>query len=221
MYVYNNQGFFDEKDLRSGGFLKVAGVDEVGRGGVSGPVVVCCCMLPIKHNIKGIKDSKALTHKKRLELSEQILETALSVSIALATNEEIDRINIYQATKSCVYKAVENMSVRPDFLTVDGNFTFDNLAIPYISVPGGDGAQIYVEERGRRIHVGHHYENIAAASIVAKVYRDRLMTEYDREWPEYSFAKNKGYLTADHLSALKKYGPCPIHRVTFRGVLNG
>lgn len=219
MYYHHNIGYFDEEDLRYAGFNKIAGADEVGRGALSASVVVCCCMLPIKHEIVGLQDSKALTPKKREELSKLIIDRAICLSLASATNEEIDMINIYNATKKCVVAAIKNMKVYPEFVFVDGNLSFDDLAVPYMSIPGGDGAQIYdIGDDDKKKLVGHHYENVAAASIVAKVYRDSLMIEYDKQWPQYKFSKNKGYGSKEHYAALQEYGPCPIHRHSFRGV---
>jgi len=210
----------DEADFRKAGINKIAGVDEAGRGPGAGPVVVCCCMLPVEHGIEGIKDSKKLSEKRREELYDQIMEKALSVSIAMASHEEVDRINIFAATTKCVYSAIQNMKVSPEFVVVDGRFKLDNLAVPWICVEGADGAQIYeTNEKGKKIQVGNHYENVSAASVIAKVSRDRMMREYDKQWPEYGFAQHKGYLTKKHLAALQEHGPCPIHRLTFRGVL--
>lgn len=220
MYLYENRQYLDETDLRTAGFSKIAGCDEVGRGPGAGEVVVCCCMLPINHGIVGLRDSKKLSAKRREELGLLIQERALSLSIVAASNKEIDAINIYRATKKCIVASVRNMKIRPEFVVMDGNFEFSELDTPYLSVPGGDGAQIYeVDELGKKKQTGHHYENVAAASIVAKVYRDQMMVEYDALYPEYGFAKHKGYLTQYHLEMLRKYGPSPIHRLTFNGVL--
>jgi ribonuclease HII len=219
MYLYKDRRYIDEEAARAAGFSKIAGIDESGRGTGFAEVVVCCCMLPINHGIVGIRDSKIIRPAGREKLYTEILEKALSISIALATHREIDEINIYQATKKCVYMSISNMKIRPDFVFVDGLFDLDTLSIPWIAVPGGDGAQIYTHEHPKKVQIGHHYENIAAASIVAKVYRDRLMEEYDKRWPQYGFKAHKGYLTEEHREALRKYGPCPLHRLTFRGVL--
>lgn len=220
MYKYENKQYLDEDDLRAADINKIAGVDESGRGPGAGPVVVCCCMLSVDHGIEGIKDSKKLSEKRREELYQQILDKAISVSLAVATNEEVDRINIFAATTKCVYKAIENMKVRPEFVFVDGRFSLDNLDVPWLCVEGADGAQVYtVPEKGRKQLVGSHYENVSAASIIAKVSRDHMMIEYDKQWPKYGFAQHKGYLTKKHLEALREHGPCPIHRLTFRGVL--
>ena len=219
MYVYENKQYLDEADLREANINKIAGVDEAGYGGGAGPVSVCCCMLQIEHGIVGIKDSKKLSEKRREELYVQIMDRALSVSISMATHEEIDRINIFATTTKCVYSAIKNMKIMPEFVVVDGRFNLDDLEVPWVCVEGADGAQIYEKnEKGRNIQVGNHYENVSAASIVAKVSRDRLMREYDKQYPEYGFAQHKGYLTKGHREALQKYGPCPIHRLTFRGV---
>jgi ribonuclease HII len=206
----------DEKDLRSVGFNRIAGIDESGIGPGVLDVVVACVMLRLNHGIVGLRDSKKLSEKQREKLYKQIIDSSIEVSIVKATNEEIDRVNIYEATKECVYKSVVNMKVRPEFVFVDGNFTLDNLIVPYASIPGADGAQIYkLDEKERKIQIGHHYENVAAASIIAKVYRDNLVKMYHNLYPQYHWDKNKGYLTKEHRDAIKKYGITPLHRKSF------
>jgi len=218
-YIYNNLEYLNESELYDVGFHKIAGIDEVGRGCLFAEVVVACVMLHKEHGIVGLKDSKKLSEKQREELYDKIMTHSIAVSVAQASNEEIDRINIYQAVKKCVYSSINNLSVQPDFVIVDGVFTLNKLLLPYMSIPGGDGAEIYDESGKRRKLVGHHYENIAAASIIAKVYRDRLMKQYAKMFPEYGLDKNKGYGTEQHREALKKYGPTKLHRRSFKGVV--
>lgn len=176
----------------------IAGIDEVGRGPLAGPVVACAVILPPGSRILYLNDSKKLSAKKREELYDVILSEALAVGIGMETHEVIDRINILQATYSAMRKAVHALSVRPGFLLNDA-VTIPEISIPQCPIIRGDAKSI----------------SIAAASIVAKVTRDRMMDEYDKQYPEYGFAANKGYGTAMHLEALRKYGMCEIHRKSF------
>jgi ribonuclease HII len=192
-----------EQDLRSIGLNKVAGVDEVGRGCGAGPVVTACVMLPAEHKIEGLKDSKKLSAKKRDKLATLIYERALAIELSSMSNIDIDKYNIYQATKISMSRCINKLSIRPDMVVVDGNFEFfgdAELKYPYMSLVQGDSLS----------------ENVAAASILAKTYRDNWMIYIeDKRWPEYGFDGHKGYLTKKHIDALKEYGPCAIHRMTF------
>lgn len=176
----------------------IAGIDEVGRGPLAGPVCACSVILPSDHLILWLNDSKKLSAKKRESLYEVIMAEAVSIGIAMEPPEVIDDINILQATYSAMRKAVMSMKVQPEFLLNDA-VTIPGIEIPQCPIIHGDATSV----------------SIAAASIIAKVTRDRLMEEYDVLYPMYGFARNKGYGTAEHIAALKKYGPCPIHRRSF------
>jgi len=179
--------------------LYVAGVDEVGRGPLAGPVVAACVWLPPQPLIEGINDSKKLSPKRRDELERTIIERG-QVAIAQVEAPEIDRINILQATKQAMAEAAESLMKQTDVhhLLVDGNMQL-NLLAPHTCIVHGDAVSYL----------------IGAASIVAKVYRDRLMCKYHEQYPEYGFDTNKGYGTAIHMEALRKWGPTPLHRRTF------
>ena len=179
---------------------RIAGIDEVGRGPLAGPVCACAVILPSDHLILWLNDSKKLSAKKRESLYEVIMAEAVSIGMAMEPPEVIDDINILQATYSAMRKAVMSMKVQPDFLLNDA-VTIPGVEIPQCPIIHGDASSV----------------SIAAASIVAKVTRDRLMEEYDALYPMYGFARNKGYGTAEHIAALKKYGPCSIHRRSFIG----
>ncbi|MBP3876910.1 MAG: ribonuclease HII [Lachnospiraceae bacterium] len=179
---------------------RIAGIDEVGRGPLAGPVCACAVILPSDHLILWLNDSKKLSAKKRESLYEVIMAEAVSLGMAMEPPEVIDDINILQATYSAMRKAVMSMKVQPEFLLNDA-VTIPGIEIPQCPIIHGDASSV----------------SIAAASIVAKVTRDRLMEEYDALYPMYGFARNKGYGTAEHIAALKKYGPCPIHRRSFIG----
>lgn len=176
----------------------IAGIDEVGRGPLAGPVVTCAVILPKDCNILYINDSKKLSEKKREELYEQIMEQAIAVGIGMEAHTVIDDINILQATYSAMRKAIAALEVKPDLLLNDA-VKIPGVAIPQVPIIKGDAKSI----------------SIAAASIVAKVTRDRMMTEYDKVYPGYDFAGNKGYGAPAHLKALKNIGPSPIHRQSF------
>lgn len=176
----------------------LCGIDEVGRGPLAGPVVACAVILPRDHEILYLNDSKKLTGKKREELYEVILKEAVSVGIGMASPSRIDEINILQATYEAMRQAVGKLAVRPVLLLNDA-VTIPAVDIPQVPIIKGDAKSA----------------SIAAASIVAKVTRDRLMEEYDRAIPGYGFASNKGYGSAEHIEALKKLGPSPIHRASF------
>ena len=176
----------------------LCGIDEVGRGPLAGPVVACAVILPKDCDILWLNDSKKLTAKKREELYDVILERAVSVGIGMASPERIDEINILQATYEAMRQAISKLSVQPQLFLNDA-VTIPEIQIPQVPIIKGDAKSV----------------SIAAASIVAKVTRDRMMEEYDKVLPEYGFASNKGYGSAAHIEALKKYGPSPIHRKTF------
>lgn len=178
----------------------LCGIDEVGRGPLSGPVVACAVILPTDHRILYINDSKKLSEKKREELYDVIMEEATAVGIGMAPPSRIDEINILQATYEAMREAISRLSVTPDLLLNDA-VTIPGVSIPQVPIVGGDRKSV----------------SIAAASIVAKVTRDRMMKEYEEMFPGYKFAKNKGYGTAEHIAALKELGPCPIHRRSFIG----
>ena len=187
---------YERKYLEKG--LKfIAGVDEVGRGPLAGPVVCCAVIMPLDNLIEGVTDSKKLTEKKREKLSEIIKEKALSYSIAEIWQNEIDEINILEAVKKCMTNAVEGLKIKPDITLVDGVDT--NLDINAEYIVKGD-SQSY---------------SIGCASIIAKVYRDNLMKEYAKEFPEYDFDSNKGYGSKKHIEKIKEIGPCRLHRKTF------
>jgi len=175
-----------------------AGVDEAGRGPVAGPVVAAAVVLPAGFDPRGIDDSKRLTERRREAAFERIVAESYDWSVAIVEAEEIDRINILQATHEAMRRAVAALSPAPFRVRVDG-LPVPRLHEHAIAVVGGDA-----------IHI-----EIAAASIIAKVVRDRLMHEHDRTWPEYGFAVHKGYLTPDHRAAIELHGPCPIHRRSF------
>lgn len=179
------------------GFL-ICGIDEAGRGPLAGPVAAGACILPPDHDILYLNDSKKLSAKKREELYEVITREALAWKVGLASPERIDEINILQATYEAMRTAIAGLSVLPDALVNDA-VTIPEVELPQAPVIKGDAKCL----------------SISAASILAKVTRDRLMEEYDRQYPEYGFAAHKGYGTKVHIEALKKYGPCPIHRKSF------
>lgn len=176
----------------------ICGIDEVGRGPLAGPVVAGAVILPKDCTILYINDSKQLSEKKREELYDSIMEKAVAVSVGYASVERIDKINILQATFEAMRDAISKLSVSPDILLNDA-VTIPQITIPQVPIIKGDAKSI----------------SIGAASIIAKVTRDRLMVQYDSVFPEYGFASNKGYGSAAHIEALKKFGPCPIHRKTF------
>lgn len=196
-----NRLWYEEK-LWNDGLELIAGVDEVGRGPLAGPVVAAAVILPVRVQIDGVKDSKKLLPKTREKLFNKILDTAISVGIGLVDQKEIDRINILNASLKAMRLAVMNLKIKPEFVLVDGNRKIPALDIPQLPIVGGDDLSMFV----------------ASASIVAKVTRDRLMLEYDKIYPRFCFAQNKGYCTKSHVEALRAYGPCEIHRYSFRTV---
>lgn len=187
-----------ERQYAELGFL--CGIDEVGRGPLAGPVCAAAVILPKDHPVLYLNDSKKLSEKKREELFEVLQKEAVSIGVAFESPEVIDRINILQATYSAMRKAVAQLDPQPD-CTLNDAVTIPGLAVRQVPIIKGDAKSV----------------SIAAASIIAKVTRDRLMEEYDAVYPQYHFAKNKGYGTAEHIAALREYGPCPIHRRSFIG----
>ena len=186
-----------EKIEQAKGYKLIAGVDEVGRGPLAGPVVVACVIMPTDDLIDGIDDSKKVSEKKREKLYPLILEKAICVNIAVVDEKVIDEINILEATKKAMYEAVAGMKVQPEVVLIDAVKL--DLPCKTVSIIKGD-AKSY---------------NIGAASIVAKVYRDRIMNEYAKIYPQYGFEKNKGYGTKAHIDAIKEFGATPIHRQSF------
>lgn len=187
-----------ENRAKQAGFQTVCGIDEAGRGPLAGPVFAAAVILPENCSIEGINDSKKLSPKKRDILFDEIKAGAAAYGIGFATEQEIDEINILQATFLAMKRACDALNVRPDLALVDGN-RMPQLGVETRTIIKGDALSA----------------SIAAASILAKVSRDRLLKQIDEIYPEYGFAKHKGYGTAYHVEMLKKYGPCPIHRKTF------
>lgn len=187
-----------ESELYGQGYSQVCGVDEAGRGPLCGPVVAAACILPCGLVIPGLNDSKKLSEKKRDLLFDQIREQAIAYSIACASVEEINQLNILEATLLAMRRAIDGLSLKADFALIDGNVARD-FQIEAKAVISGDATS----------------PSIAAASILAKVTRDRMCIELDREYPQYGIAKHKGYGTKAHMDALREYGPAPIHRMQF------
>lgn len=187
-----------EKELLKKGYKYICGVDEVGRGPLAGPVVCAAVIMPLEDIIEGVDDSKKLSAQKREILAEEIKKRAVSLNISLVEPQVIDEINILEATKLCMKKAVEGLSVKPDFVITDGNMVLD-IPFPQKSIVKGDEKSY----------------TIGAASIVAKVFRDALMSELAVTYPQYGFNENKGYGTKRHVESIKKSGLCPVHRRTF------
>jgi len=188
-----------ETEFYEKGVNYIAGIDEAGRGPLAGPVVVASVILPANSMIEGINDSKKISENKREKIYDSIIKEAISYGVGIVYQDEIDDINILQATKKGLTMAIDQMEKKPQLIMVDALTGIDTLGIPYKSIIKGD-AKCY---------------SIAAASIIAKVTRDRIMREWDRVYPEYGFSSHKGYGTAKHIAAIKEYGPCPIHRKTF------
>ncbi len=187
-----------ERALYAKGYEYVCGIDEAGRGPLCGPVVAAAVILKKDDHIEGVNDSKKLSEKKREQLFETIKERAIAYSVGIVDEETIDNINILEATRLAMKKAVEGLSVKPDYALVDAEKKVP-IDVPYSPIIKGDALS----------------ESIAAASIIAKVTRDHMIVELDKEYPEYGFAKNKGYGTKEHTEAIKKYGLCKAHRRSF------
>jgi ribonuclease HII len=189
-----------ESNLWRKGFRTVGGVDEVGRGPLAGPVVAACVVFPQDFFLPEVNDSKKLTSRKREKLFDQILENAHEVGIGIVGEKTIDAMNILNASLKAMFKAVQKLKNVPEFILVDGNQRIPNLPLPQMPVIKGDSKSL----------------SIAAASIVAKVTRDRIMLKYHKEYPEFCFADHKGYGTKSHVEALQAFGPCEIHRKSFK-----
>ena len=188
-----------EQTLYKKGIKYIAGIDEAGRGPLAGPVVIGVVIMKAESFIEGINDSKKISEAKREKLYDEITKEALSWSVGIVDEKRIDEINILNATKKALTEAIDKLKIKPDIILVDALDKINTLSIPYISVIKGD-AKIY---------------SISAASIIAKVTRDRIMRAYDKIYPEYGFAKHKGYGTSAHIEAIKKYGLCDLHRKSF------
>lgn len=188
-----------EEKIYVKGVNLICGIDEAGRGPLAGPVVVASVIMPRNSMIDGINDSKKVSEKKREILYEQIIQEAISYSVGIIDQKEIDKINILNATKKGLNLAIKGLEVKPDTILVDALTNIDTCNIPYTSIIKGD-AKSY---------------SIAAASIIAKVTRDRIMREWDEIYPQYGFEKHKGYGTKMHIEAIKQYGLCPLHRLSF------
>lgn len=186
-----------ENNLYSSGINYIAGVDEVGRGPLVGPVVAAAVILPKGYKLEGLTDSKKLSEKKRNTFYDILMKDAIAIGVGIKSNKIIDEVNIYEATKLAMKDAINNLSVKPEHVLIDAMPL--ELDIPTTSIIKGDALS----------------ESIAAASVIAKVTRDRMMYELDKEYPEYGFAKHKGYGTAQHIQAIKTYGPCLLHRKSF------
>ena len=196
-------GFDFEEQARSEGFLFVAGVDEVGRGCLAGPVVAAACILDLSKAVpKKLNDSKKLTAKQRTEIGEELRSNALAFGIGAVEAEEIDQINILEATKKAMLLAIDALRPQADYLLVDA-IQLKQVRLPQKSIIKGDSISY----------------SIAAASVIAKTYRDALMTDFDSQFPQYGFAEHKGYGAVTHRDAIREHGPCPLHRRSFRGVL--
>jgi ribonuclease HII len=192
-----------EEQAHSEGFRFIAGVDEVGRGCLAGPVVAGACILDISKPLpEGLNDSKKLTAAKREKIADELRASCIAYAVGVIDAEEIDRINILQATFAAMRLAVEQLKPQADFLLIDA-VQLKGHPLPQKSIIKGDAISA----------------SIAAASIIAKTYRDNLMAEHDTEFPQYGFASHVGYGTKQHLTALREHGPCRLHRKTFRGVL--
>ncbi len=194
-----------EEELYNEGLEYIAGIDEAGRGPLAGPVVVGCVILPKDSFIEGVNDSKKISEKKREKLYEEITKEAIAWGVGIVDQNEIDEINILNATKKALTISIKSLKVKPDRILVDALEHIDTCGIPYTSIVKGD-AKNY---------------SIAAASIIAKVTRDRIMYEWDKVYPQYGFASHKGYGTAKHIQAIKENGICMLHRKSFvKNIIN-
>ena len=188
-----------ENELYNSGIETICGIDEAGRGPLAGPVVVAAVIMPKDSMIEGVNDSKKVSEKKRETLYEQIINEAIAYGVGIIDQKEIDEINILNATKKGLTTAIKELKVKPQRILVDALTGIDTCGVPYTSIIKGD-AKSY---------------SIAAASIIAKVTRDRIMREWDEIYPQYGFEKHKGYGTKMHIDAIKEYGLCPLHRLSF------
>lgn len=187
-----------ENSLYKSGYNFICGVDEAGRGPLCGPVVAAAVILPKDECIEGVNDSKKISEKKREKLYDEILLKAIAVGVGISDVDIIEKVNILNATKLAMKQAIENLNITPDYVLIDGNQMID-IKIPANTVVSGDAKS----------------ESIAAASIIAKVTRDRMLIKWDKDYPEYGFAKHKGYGTKRHIEAIEKYGLTKIHRPSF------
>jgi ribonuclease HII len=200
-HSFHHDRFFFERQAMAQGANKIAGVDEAGRGPLSGPVVAAAVILTHENHLDGIDDSKKLSPLIRESLFPQILDSAVSIGVGYVESHVIDRINILQATYTAMKTAIQGLEYTPDYVLVDG-YPIPDCPIPQTALIKGDHLSI----------------TIGAASIIAKVIRDHIMVRFAQQYPEYGFEKNKGYGTPFHRNAIQKYGPCAIHRLSFRGV---
>lgn len=190
-----------ENETRKQGHEIIAGIDEAGRGPLAGPVVAASVILPENCRVEGLNDSKKLSEKKRNLIFQIIQQKAVAIGIGITYENIIDQINILQAARAAMADSVSRLSCKPDFLLIDGNQKIPSI-IPQLTIKKGDVLSA----------------SIAAASVIAKVTRDRMMLHYDGIYPQYGFSRHKGYGTQDHLKNISKFGPCKIHRKTFKGV---
>jgi ribonuclease HII len=197
----NANHWVHEENARKQGYRLIAGIDEAGRGPLAGPVVASAVILPADFNVAGIDDSKKLTSKRRALLYDEILSVAAGVGVGIVDEAQIDKINILQASLLAMEMAVARLPLRPDYLLIDGIFPIKS-DFPQELLPKGDARSV----------------SIAAASIIAKVTRDRIMETYHDAYPVYGFSRHKGYPTRDHREAIRVWGACPIHRRSFKGV---
>ena len=188
-----------EQEIYDQGKEYICGIDEAGRGPLAGPVVVASVIMPKDSMIEGVNDSKKVSEKKREMLYDKIIEEAISYSVGIVDQKEIDRVNILNATKAGLTESIKGLKTKPDIILVDALTGIDTCGIPYMPIIKGD-AKCY---------------SIAAASIIAKVTRDRIMRQWHEVYPEYNFIQHKGYGTAAHIAAIKEYGLCPLHRLSF------
>ena len=193
LYIY-------ERNLLQKGYEKIGGIDEVGRGPLVGPVVAACVILPKNYQLEGLTDSKKLSEKKREKFYDILRQDAIAIGIGVVSEKKIDEINIYEATKLAMQEAIKNLKVEPDYLLIDAMKL--ETSIPSTSIIKGDAKSL----------------SIAAASVIAKVTRDRMLIELDKKYPMYDFKHNKGYPTKKHLEAIKKYGIIAEHRRTYEPV---
>jgi ribonuclease HII len=195
--IASKRGSTLETALRKHGYSKIAGIDEAGRGPLAGPVVACAVVIPLGMRLPKLTDSKLLSSRDRESLYKRLTTSQEVIySVGIVPHEVIDRINILQASLQAMHQALKGLSTQPDAAIVDGTFVPETFSMPCFAVVKGDRL----------------CRSVSAASVIAKVTRDRIMLEYDTQWPEYGFAMHKGYGTALHLERLQKYGPCPIHR---------
>lgn len=196
-------GFDFEEQARSEGYKLIAGVDEVGRGCIAGPVVAAACILDLEKPMpKGLNDSKKLDANTRTRIAAELKQTCIAYAIGQVEAKEIDRINILEATKKAMLVAIASLKPAPDHLLIDA-LHLKQTPLPQKAIIKGDSISV----------------SIAAASILAKTYRDELMTAYNEQFPQYGFAAHKGYGCASHYEAVRKYGPCVLHRLSFKGVI--